>query len=85
MKTVFVTRLVTLRSSTVGGGRGGRTRTATFRSAASSCGWTQAAHLGEHINPVLTRKVDSPAVTRAETLRASNEDRHIITDAPNLM
>ena len=33
-----------------------------------------AAHPGEHIGPVRMRKVDSPAVERAEVLRAANED-----------
>jgi len=32
-----------------------------------------AAHPGEHIGPVRMRKVDSPAVERAEVLRAANE------------
>ncbi len=32
-----------------------------------------AAHPGEHIGPVRMRKVDSPAVERAEVLRQSNE------------
>jgi len=32
-----------------------------------------AAHPGEHIGPVRMRKVDSPAVTRAEALRTANE------------
>ncbi len=32
-----------------------------------------AAHPGEHIGPVRMRKVDSPAVVRAETLQATNE------------
>ena len=32
-----------------------------------------AAHPGEHIGPVRMRKVDSPAVARAEVLRAANE------------
>jgi Ti-type conjugative transfer relaxase TraA len=32
-----------------------------------------AAHPGEHIGPVRMRKVDSPAVARAEALRATNE------------
>lgn len=32
-----------------------------------------AAHPGEHIGPVRMRKVDSPAVERAEMLRAANE------------
>ena len=32
-----------------------------------------AAHPGEHIGPVRMRKVDSPAVERAEALRQSNE------------
>ncbi len=32
-----------------------------------------AAHPGEHIGPVRMRKVDSPAVARAEVLRATNE------------
>ena len=32
-----------------------------------------AAHPGEHIGPVRMRKVDSPAVERAETLRTANE------------
>jgi len=34
---------------------------------------TTAAHPGEHIGPVRMRKVDSPAVARAEALRATNE------------
>ena len=33
-----------------------------------------AAHPGEHIGPVRMRKVDSPAVERAEALRAANEE-----------
>ena len=32
-----------------------------------------AAHPGEHISPVRMRKVDSPAVKRAEALRTTNE------------
>ena len=32
-----------------------------------------AAHPGEHIGPVRMRKVDSPAVARAEALRTANE------------
>jgi Ti-type conjugative transfer relaxase TraA len=34
---------------------------------------TTALHPGEHIGPVRMRKVDSPAVARAEVLRAANE------------
>ena len=33
-----------------------------------------AAHPGEHIGPVRMRKVDSPAVARAEALRTANEE-----------
>ena len=34
---------------------------------------TTAAHPGEHIGPVRMRKIDSPAVERAEALRTANE------------
>ena len=32
-----------------------------------------AVHPGEHIGPVRMRKIDSPAVARAEALRTANE------------
>ena len=53
---------------------GGRIRTATSPSKGIALRVdATAAHPGEHIGPVRMRKVDSPAVERAEALRTANE------------